>query len=95
MGSFGKKKKDAEGKKGKEGKETDNDEPKVESLTAHEIAEKLLETTMCSAIPPLEMGTPGQGLETKGRDGKKLGRKFKMPGAEPLPGMTKKKNAKR
>ncbi len=35
--------------------------------------------TGVSAIPPLEMGIKGDGLETKGRGGKKLGRKFKMP----------------
>lgn len=49
--------------------------------------------TTCSAIPALEMGAKGDGLETKGRGGPR-GRKFKMPAQwQQKPAITKKKKA--
>lgn len=56
-----------------------------EGRSAQQVADALLEVTTAGAVPmvsmpPLEMGMPGGGLETKGRGGKKLGSKFKMPG---------------
>jgi len=49
--------------------------------------------TACSAIPALEMGAKGDGLETKGRGGPR-GRKFKMPAQwNQKPAITKKKKA--
>lgn len=44
-------------------------------------ANLICEITTASAVPPVEMFQSGDGLETKGRGGRKLGRKFKMPRA--------------
>lgn len=91
-GSFGRKKDkpksedDEGGLDSGDSTESGTDFKPSEGQTAQSVADRLLEQepqhenfTGTGSMGALEMGQPGDGLETKGRGGHKLGRKFKMP----------------